>query len=179
MAYFPWALAQSQVYQPTPSNTVAKKRAVAYTLHRGQSSLAQSSPRPDSLGNFIWIQFHLWPPSRQLEPRLHKRPSFTLNVRTPSSPDPYYHMNGAENGTGSKEGDTGVSGSRQNGSFLKRLVYLSHSLRVGNVSSCHSETDIHIQMSHKEDNIAVQCLWALKSNLQTYRVVTFPEAEHA
>lgn len=64
---------------------------------------AQDGLRPDSLGNFSWIQFHLWPPSRQLEPRRHKGLSFTLNVRTPSSPDPYYHNNWPENGSGSGE----------------------------------------------------------------------------
>lgn len=91
---------------PTSTNRAgprAKQRAVAGTLHPGRFSLVyQFSPRPDSLGNSSWIQFHLWPLSQQLGPQLHKRPSFTLNVRTPSSPDPYYHMNAPQNGTGSQ-----------------------------------------------------------------------------
>lgn len=141
---------------------------MACTLHQGQSSLVQSSPRPDSLGNFSWIQFHLWPLSRQLEPWLHKRPSFTLNVRTSSSPDPYYHMNGPENGTGSKE--------RQRSEWVQAKWLIFRALGLPflltfSLYERHICTDV-TQESSGEYSIAFQSLEALKSNLRPCREVS-------
>lgn len=62
-------------------------------LQQSRSSTAQATPGTESLVNVSSIHFNLWPFSCQLEPRTHKGPSFTLNVRTSSSPDPYYHIN--------------------------------------------------------------------------------------